>query len=365
MLDELQTSRRRFLVASSTGIATVAGCTGGGSKSTPTTTKTTEKTTTRTTTTENGPTLQSISFPDGATESSVSGDLLLTHKFETSGEAYTIEKQLSDRYRSRRTKIQLGTSKAAQKQVSDKASRSFWKTGSVGLCRANGGVYYYHCDPTIDRRRIGDYRQIRQYLQLGDFSPTGVEKSGGTTFITAKASSATISGDLSRDFKSVDSYDGTLQFTPAGVIHSLSVSMKAARPWDDQPEKTKFVWNGSKFGDTTVSKPSWVPEATKKAFDFAVTSHPEDGYVTLDVTEGSGTLPSHLHISFDNRSERYSANPNIGLSKGDSLYIAPRPDGSLGVSKSGPPSDRAAVTGNYSLRVNVNGPTVIDTSVSL
>lgn len=361
-------SRRNWLASISTvAIAGLAGCSGGSSGGPTTTTQKqpTTTTTTKRTTTDTGPSLETVSFPDGASKSAVSGDLLLTHQFEMSGVAFSIDKQYSDRHRSRRTKIQLGTTKAAQRQVSNASSRSFWKTGEVGLCRANGGAYYYHCDPTVDRQRIAEYHRIERHLNLGDYRPTNVEEQDGTVLITAKASSATLSGDLSRRFDTINSYRGTLSFTPDGIIHSLSYEMEAVRPWDDRPEVTSYSWEASKIGETTVTKPSWVSQATEKAFDFEITAQPDEDYVAIEAVSGSGTLPSNLHVSFNSREYNYDADPEIALTKGDILYIAPLNSGSLGVTTGEPPTDRATVSGSFNLRLYVNGITVIETSVSL
>lgn len=338
----------------------LAGCSGGGGSS-----PTTSPTTATTTTTESGPTLDTVTLPDGVSESGVSESLLLSHKLKTSDEAYTIERRYTNPHSNRRTKIQLGTSTAAQKQVVVSGqSKSFWKTGTVGLCRANGGSYYYHCDPTVNRSRIADYYRIRQHLQLGDYRPTSVEDGDGQTVVTAKAPSATITGALSREFSEIESYTGTLTFTPEGVIHSLSYDMTVVRPWNDRPEQSSFSWTASKFGETTVSKPSWVPQAKAKAFEFEVSGHPDGNYVTIDIVGGSGTLPSNLYVTMNNREHNFHADPDIGLSAGDTLYLGLSAD-SLVATTGDPLENRDDVNGQFDLRISVNGPRVIETTVTL
>ncbi|MFB6186274.1 MAG: hypothetical protein ABEI86_05335, partial [Halobacteriaceae archaeon] len=292
--------------------------------------------------------------------------LLLAHKLATSGKAYTIRTEYSGPYQTTRTTIQLGTRKAAQKQVAVRGStKSFWKNGTVGYCNANGGAYYYHCNPKVDRERLASYRRISAHIQLGDYTPTSVKVQDGTTLIIAKASSATIPKQLSDRYEEINSYTGTLTFTPEGVIRSLSYKMSAARPWDDQAVTIEFSWKASKIGNTTVTSPAWVSSAKNQAFDFEVKGYPEKDYVAVDVVAGSGTLPSNLHVNLDGRNSDYGADPTIGLKKGDTLYIAPLASGELGVAVDEPPANRSSVSGTFNLQVYANGPMIIETSVSL
>lgn len=360
-------SRRRVLGTLSMGMAALAGCSGGQGGSATTTSEETTTATTQspTTTTETEPTLESVSFPDGVTEDSVTANLLLAHKLAVSGTAYTITTQHSGPYRTTRTTIKLGTSKAAQKQVGvSGATKSFWKNGSVGYCRANGGAYYYHCDPTVNRERIASYDLLSRHIRLGDYAPARVTERNGTTLITATASSATVTERLSHRIESVKSYTGTLTFTPEGVIRSLSYTMTVVRPWDQQAETIEFSWKASKIGNTTVSPPAWLSTAKERAFDFEVSAHPEKNYVTVDVVAGAGTFPVG-YVTLTGPGGEYDADQRVPLENGDTLYVAPLSSGKLGVAVGEPPSGRASVSGSWRLNVHGNGQLVIEERVSL
>lgn len=222
----------------------------------------------------------------GATLANTTYTLVITQRITLSGTPTSTRRVLS------RVAVGETATLATVRRSNGGVNRSLYLNGSEGYQRSvtGGNATVTAVDPAEESPEMLGMRAIQWYLSDVEFTATAVERNG-TRLYRLYSSPGRAPAAVTTDPRvkaNVWNYTATAYVTPAGFVRTVVVDYDlTSRPVQGSVSlRVEYI----AVGETTVSRPGWVPTASRRTATPSSTAEPgTSGTSTTAGSNASGT----------------------------------------------------------------------------
>lgn len=222
------------------------------------------------TATDDGPTLDDVSYPPGVSENGTNVSALAeAHAgvLENESFALTADSVMNSSMTNQSVRLEAAVNEDRDSVLVDGSMRgqqvSMYLTAEKRYTRigTGNGSTYRTTDRTSDAVKLvpssfTGTNYLGQFAGVGDFTPTDAREANGTTVVALEADGSNATEAATAN---LTDYEATMLVDERGVVRSMTVD--ATSTTRGRQYSTSFSMKIESVGATTVSEPAWLDEA--------------------------------------------------------------------------------------------------------